>query len=71
MKQPICSKFGLIELGNLIWLRDASVNGMVNLRINMEEEVCKKCICERIREVGRDAWKDEFNNTERGKNVRG
>ena len=40
----ICSKFGLIELVNVIWLRDASVNGMVNLRINVEEEVWKKCI---------------------------
>ena len=38
----ICSKFGLIELVNLIWLRDASVNGTVNLRMNVEEEVWKK-----------------------------
>ena len=33
----ICGKFELIELVNLIWLRDASVNGMVNLRMNVEE----------------------------------
>ena len=31
---------------------------MVNLRMNVEEEVWKKCICERIRVVGREAWKD-------------
>ena len=29
----ICSTFGLIEWVNLIWLRDASVNGMVSLSI--------------------------------------
>ena len=60
----ICSKFGLIELVNLIWLRDASVNGKVNLRINVEEKVWKKYICERIQEVRREAWKDAFNDTE-------
>ena len=38
---------------------------MVNLRINVEEEVWKKCICERIPEVGREAWKDGFKKTER------
>ena len=31
----LCSKFGLIELVNLIWLRHASLNGMVNLRMNI------------------------------------
>ena len=39
------------------------MNGMVNLRMNVEEEVWKKFICERIREVGREAWKDGFKNT--------
>ena len=34
------------------------------LRINAEKE---KCICERIREVGRETWKDGLNNTEREK----
>ena len=29
----------LIELMNLIWLRDASVNGIVTLRMNVDEEV--------------------------------
>ena len=57
----------IIELVNLIWLRDASVNGMVNLRRNVEEEVWKKYICERIQEVGKEAWKDVFKNTKRGK----
>ena len=52
---------------NLIWRKDASVNGMVNPRMNVEEEVWKKCICERIREMGRVAWKDGFKNTEREK----
>ena len=59
----MCSKFGLIELRNFIWLR--GVNGMVNLRVNVKEEVWKKCICERIWEVGRVAWKDGVKNTER------
>ena len=63
--QALCSQFGLIELANLIWLRDASVNGKVNIRMNVEEEVWKKCICEIIQEVGRDAWKDGVKNTER------
>ena len=34
------------------------MNGMVNLRMNVEEEVWKTCICERIREVERsmEGW---------------
>ena len=52
----ICSEFGFIDLVNLIWLRDASVNGMVNLSMNVEDEVMKKRICERIHEVGREGW---------------
>ena len=64
----ICSKFGLIELVNLIWLRDASVNGIVNIRMTVEEEIWKKYICERIREVGREAWKDMGLRTQKGKN---
>ena len=35
--------------------------------MNVEEEVWKKRTCERIREVGREAWKDGFRNTEREK----
>ena len=31
---------------------------MVNIRMNVEEEVWKKCICERIQETGKEAWKD-------------
>ena len=38
---------------------------MVNLRMNMEEEVWKMCIWKRIREVGREAWKDGFKNSKR------
>ena len=64
----MCSRFCLIELVNLIWLRDASVNGMVNLTMDVEE-VWKKGICERIQEVGREVWKDGFKNTERGNNM--
>ena len=40
--------FGLIELLNLIWMRDVNVSGMVHLMMNVEEEVWKACICERI-----------------------
>ena len=40
----ICSKSGLLELGNLICLREVSVNRMVKLGMNVErermEEVC-------------------------------
>ena len=42
---------------------------MVNLVMNVEEEVWKKCICERIGEVGREAWKDGFKNIERKKRI--
>ena len=41
------------------------MNGIVNLRMNVEEKVWKKCICERIQEVGREAWKDGFKRTAR------
>ena len=34
----ICSKSGLLELVNLICLREVSVNGMVNLGMNVERE---------------------------------
>ena len=50
----ICTKFGLMELVNLIILRD--VNGMVSLGMKMDRKVWKKYISERIQEVGREAW---------------
>ena len=34
----ICSKFGLLKLVNLICLREESVNGMVNLGMNVDGE---------------------------------
>ena len=37
----ICSKFGLIELVNLIWLRDMSLNGMVKLEMNVNGKFWK------------------------------
>ena len=40
----IYSKFGLFELVNLIWLRDASENEIVKLRMIVEEGVWKKSI---------------------------
>ena len=49
---------------NLICLREASVNGMVNLGTNVDGVGWKKYICERIQECGRRAWKDGFNDTE-------
>ena len=52
---------------NLSWLRDAGVNGIMNLRMNVEEEVWTKYICERIHEVGKVALKDGLNDTEMGK----
>ena len=61
----ICSKSGLLELVNLICLREVSVNGMVSLEINVEREGWKEYICKRIQERGRRAWKDGFNDTER------
>ena len=54
----ICIKFGILELVNLVCLRDARVNGMVNV----DEEVCKKCICESLQEVGREGWKNGLSN---------
>ena len=44
----ICSKYGLLELVNLICLREVSVNGMVNVGMNVEREGWKKYICEII-----------------------
>ena len=61
----ICTKFGLMELVNLILLRDVSVNGRVSLWMKMDRKVWKKYICERIQEVGRPSWKNGFNHTER------
>ena len=63
----ICSKFGLLKLINLISLREVSVNGMVNLGMNVDGEGWKKYIRERIQECGRRAWKYGFNDTEREK----
>ena len=61
----ICTKFGLMELVNLIILRDVSVNGMVSIGMKMDRKVWKKYISERIQAVGREAWKNGFNETER------
>ena len=53
----ICSKFGLFELVNLIWLREVSLNGMVKLGMKVNWEFWKNHICSRIREVGKQVWK--------------
>ena len=44
----MCSMCRLLELLNLICLRDVSVNGMVNLGMIVDGEGWKKYICERI-----------------------
>ena len=59
----IFTKFGLMELVNLILLRDVSVNGIVSLGVKMDRKVCNKYICEIIQEVGRQSWKNGFNDT--------
>ena len=48
-------------------VKSKSVNGMVNLGMNVEREGWKKYICVRIQESGRRTWKDGFNDTEREK----
>ena len=63
----ICTKFGLMELVNLIILRDVSVNGMVSLGMKMDRKVWKKYTSEIIRKVGREEWKNWFNEIEREK----
>ena len=63
----MCSKFGLFELVNLIWLREESLNGMVKLGMNVNGEFGKKHICNRIRKVGKQVSKNGFNDTEREK----
>ena len=60
----ICTKFGLTELVNLIVLRDVSVNGMGSIGMKIDRKVYKKYICERTQEVGRQLWKNGFNDTE-------
>ena len=54
-KMQECTRFGLMELVNLILLRDVSVNGMVSLGMKIDKKVWKKYICERIQEVGRQS----------------
>ena len=56
-----------MELVNHICLREVSLNGMVKLGMNMNGEFWKKHICRRIREVGKQAWKDVFNYADREK----
>ena len=63
----ICSKFGLFELLNLICLREVSLDGMVKLEMKVNGEFWKKHICSRIREVGKQVWKNGSNDTEREK----
>ena len=63
----ICSKFGLSELLNLIWLREVSLNGMVKLGMNVNGEFWKRLIHSRIMEVVKQVWKNGFNDTEREK----
>ena len=63
----ICSKVGLFEWVNLIWLREVSLNGMVKLGMKVNWKFWKKHICSRIREVGKQVWKNGFNETEREK----
>ena len=41
--------------------------GMVKLGMNVNGEFWKKHICNRIREVGKQVWKNGFNGTEREK----
>ena len=43
------------------------MNGIIKLGINVNGKFCKKHICKRIREVGKQSWKDGFNDTEREK----
>ena len=40
---------------------------MVYLGINVDGELWKKYICERIQEGGKEAWKNGFNDTETDK----
>ena len=63
----ICTKFGIMELVNLILLRDVSVNRMESLGLKTDRNVWKKYICEIIQGVGRQSWKYGFNDTEREK----
>ena len=58
-----------MELVNPILLRDMSVNGMVSLGMKMDRKVWKKYMGERIQEVGRQSWKNGFNDTERVKSM--
>ena len=55
----ISNRFGLMELVNLIWLIEVTVNGMANLSMNIDGELWKKYICERIQEGGKESWKDD------------
>ena len=53
-----------MELVNIIWLREVSVNGMVKLGMNECGELWKKYMCKRM-QVGKEPWEYGFNDTER------
>ena len=53
--------------GLLNYLCQVSLNGMVKLGMKVNWEFWKKHICSRIREVGKQVWKNGFNDTEREK----
>ena len=56
-----------MELVNLIMFRAVSVNGMASIEMTMDRKVWKTYICERIQDVGRQSWKNGFNDTEKEK----
>ena len=60
----LCKKFGLLELVNLLWLRNISKEEMAILGMEYDSNVWNKIIVDRIKEYGRRWWINDFGINE-------
>ena len=61
----LCEKFGLMELVDLLWLRNISEEGMAMFGMQYDRDVWKKINVERIKEYGRRWWMNGFGINDR------
>ena len=57
--------FGLLELVNLLWLRNINKEGMAMLGMKYDRNVWKKTFVARIQEYCRRRWRNDFSINER------
>ena len=62
---PVCDKFGLWELVNLLWHKNINKGGMAMIGIKYDRSVWKKTMVARIQEDGRRQWSNGFGINER------